>query len=99
MPAASSNLKRCLVTGGAGFLGKHLVNQLLESGEYDVTVFDVRHPGDERVRAVVGDLRDPAQVNAAIEGVSFLYIIQSGSTQCWTLYMLPAAASGSFSCL
>lgn len=32
----------CLVVGGCGFLGKHVVKQLLESGKWDVTVFDVR---------------------------------------------------------
>ena len=34
-----------------------------------VTVFDVRDPGEPRVTAVVGDLRDRAQVEAAVQGV------------------------------
>lgn len=32
-------------------------------------MFDVRDPGEPRVTAVVGDLRDRAQVEAAVQGV------------------------------
>lgn len=32
--------KRVLVTGGAGFVGSHLVKYLLEIGNYDIVVFD-----------------------------------------------------------
>ncbi|MEQ2285218.1 hypothetical protein AMECASPLE_029589 [Ameca splendens] len=33
--------KRCAVIGGSGFLGKHLVEKLLDRG-YFVSVFDIR---------------------------------------------------------
>lgn len=33
--------KRCAVIGGSGFLGRHLVEKLLERG-YSVCVFDIR---------------------------------------------------------
>lgn len=60
---------KCLVTGGCGFLGQHLVQQLLEDGRFEVAVFDVRAadvaPG---VRMVVGDLRNQSQVEAAVQG-------------------------------
>ena len=52
----------------AGFLGRHLVQQLLDSGRYDVVVFDIRDAGISGVRTVVGDLRDQAQVEAAVSG-------------------------------
>ena len=33
--ASGAKKVKCLVTGGAGFLGKHLVNRLVESGRYE----------------------------------------------------------------
>lgn len=61
--------RRCLVTGGSGFLGRHIVQQLVDSGRWEVTVFDVRAvEGEERVRFIVGDLRDAAQVADACKG-------------------------------
>ncbi len=48
--------KRCLVIGGCGFLGRHIVEKLLERG-YAVSVFDVRSTFEnERVSFFVGDL-------------------------------------------
>ena len=58
-----------LVTGGGGFIGSHLVRNLLASGE-SVTVYDsfdpqvhgkkVRPPKAPRLRTVVGDVRNRA---------------------------------------
>lgn len=63
-----------LVTGGAGFIGSHSVEQLLAAGAR-VRVFDnlssgkrhnlPQHPGLE---LVVGDIRDVDAVNAAFDG-------------------------------
>src|SRR3977135_4239609 len=61
-----------LVTGGAGYVGSSLVPKLLAAG-YRVSVLDLciygdvlsPHPG---LRIVKGDLRDPAQVQAALQG-------------------------------
>ena len=49
-------VKKCLVIGGGGFLGHHIVERLLDSG-YKVNVFDIRETyEDDRVQFFVGDL-------------------------------------------
>lgn len=61
---------KCLVTGGNGFLGQHLVAQLANSGEYEVTVFDIRPPviPFPGVKYITGDLTKEADVDAACKG-------------------------------
>ena len=68
MVAPRSQKLHCLVTGGSGFLGKHLVSQLLDTGKCEVTVFDIRDAGDSRVKCIVGDLRNLDDVTNACTG-------------------------------
>ena len=53
--SAASPKQTALVTGGSGFLGKHLVEQLLKTGDYTVVVFDIRDHPDPRVSRMTGN--------------------------------------------
>ncbi len=68
---------KVLVTGGAGFIGSHIVDELLAGG-HDVRVVDdldpAAHAGlpaglDARAEYVWGDVRDPDAWGAALGGV------------------------------
>src|SRR5436305_6348489 len=68
-----------LVTGGAGFIGSHLVDHLVRTGGR-VRVFDNFSTGsrdnlarDDRVEVVEGCLTDPGAVAAAVSNVGVVY--------------------------
>lgn len=76
--------KKILITGGAGFIGSHLADELLKNG-YQVRVLDnlsEQVHGKERKRPAylntdvelqIGDVRDMVAVKKSLEGVSAVF--------------------------
>jgi len=77
--------KKVLVTGGAGFIGSHLCEALLVRGA-EVSIFtryssrgvagaidDLPKPARSALRITMGDLKDPAGVDAAIVGQEVVF--------------------------
>ena len=77
-------MQKVLITGGAGFIGSHLADELLAHG-YQVRVLDSLDPqvhGEARrrpeylsreVELIVGDVNDAAKVEEALRGVDAVY--------------------------
>jgi dTDP-L-rhamnose 4-epimerase len=76
--------RKVLITGGAGFIGSHLADELLNKG-YHVRVLDslseqvhgkrVERPAylNDSVELVKADIRDPRKVKEALKGIDAVY--------------------------
>jgi UDP-glucose 4-epimerase len=77
-----------MVTGGAGFIGSHLVDRLLSEGQ-TVTVFDnfstgireflSEHLNNPKLNVVVGDVLDKDSLRKSLEGVQTVYHFQANA--------------------
>ena len=80
--------KHVLITGGAGFIGSHLTDELLKHG-YRVRILDclsaqVHGEAGKRpdyltreAELIVGDVRDPDTVRRALDGIDAVYHLAS----------------------
>jgi UDP-glucose 4-epimerase len=82
--------RRIVVTGGAGFIGSHLIDRLLADGADKVVGFDnfsrarlenIAQLRDEpRFELIEGDVRDRGAVAAALRGAGLVYHLAAQST-------------------
>jgi dihydroflavonol-4-reductase len=77
MPVASTDLGPVLVTGASGFIGSSVVRALLDRGAHVRALIepardDVNLAGLD-VERVVGDIRDSATVDEAVDGISTVF--------------------------
>lgn len=76
----STSISSCLVTGGAGFIGSHLVARLVREG-VRVRVLDNLFTGSlgnlrgvaDRIEFIQGDVRDTEAVTRAVRGVEVVF--------------------------
>jgi UDP-glucose 4-epimerase len=86
MSAAGWNIRgsRCLVVGGAGLVGAHIAEALIDAGAGEIVIYDslVRGTkeqverigaGIDSVRLVVGDIRDAELLAATTTGMDFVF--------------------------
>ncbi len=76
-PQGAVKQMRCLVTGGCGFIGSHLVDRLLESG-HQVTILDDLSAGSQETlnpdaNLVEGSITDMHLLDSASEGVNWIF--------------------------
>ncbi|MBA3441331.1 MAG: NAD-dependent epimerase/dehydratase family protein, partial [Pyrinomonadaceae bacterium] len=75
-PTTSQAQPKTLITGGTGFLGRHLLHQLIEAGEQHIRVLATKTPtwlAELNVEIVEGSITSPDLVKRAVEDVTQIY--------------------------
>src|SRR4029077_8696211 len=82
------NIRRALVSGGAGFIGSHIADTLVSSG-VQVTIYDnfstgqesfiSHHADNPRVRVVRADVLDSERLNQEMADCDFVFHMQANA--------------------
>ncbi|MBR9703017.1 SDR family NAD(P)-dependent oxidoreductase [Candidatus Woesearchaeota archaeon] len=82
------NIKKAFVTGGAGFIGSHIVDKLVELGA-EVTIYDnfctgqrtyiKQHVNNQKVTVVEADVLDKKSLLKAMKGHDFVFHLQANA--------------------
>ena len=110
MPRVPIEGSRFLVTGGSGFVGSHVVDQLVAGGAEEVVVFDqaVRDANleearaGENVRTIEGDVTDRGALEQAaqgVDGVFHLAVLPIGPSEAEPRLALDVNVVGTFNVL
>ncbi|MGE0408447.1 MAG: NAD-dependent epimerase/dehydratase family protein [Amphiplicatus sp.] len=76
-----------LVIGGSGFIGRALVDRLIEAG-FGVRVFSRGHaPGFERAEVFTGDLKSEADLLEAMRGIDGVFHLARANEKSWRGYL------------
>ena len=75
--------RRALITGGAGLIGSHIADKLVDEGIEEIVVFDNLSRGrlenlaqaraSGKVTLVKGDIRDAAKIREVMEGIDIVF--------------------------
>ncbi len=82
------NIYRAFVTGGAGFIGSHIVDRLVQHG-VDVVVYDnfstgqpeflSQHTGNRQVKVIHADVLDSRALTKEMAGCDFVFHLQANA--------------------
>ena len=64
--------KNVLVTGGCGFIGSHVVDELIKK-KYKVTIFDLTKPKRNDVRFIRGSILNKYLIQSALKNIDFIF--------------------------
>lgn len=110
MSAVPVEGSRFLVTGGSGFVGSHVVDELVKRGAEEVIVFDkvvrdenlAQARADGNVRTIEGDVTDLDQLTSAaeqVDGVFHLAVLPIGPSEADPRLALDVNVVGTFNVL
>ena len=71
-------MSKCLVTGGAGFIGSHIVDELIDLGNQVVVIDNESSDSDKyywnpKAINLKGDITDYVFMKEAIQGVDYIF--------------------------